>query len=209
MDHLTQCSCADFADALAARTSVPGGGGAAALVGALSAALCSMAGQFTAGKKKYAAYEADIQRMLAEGEVLRKRLLELVDADAEAFEPLSRAYAIPKDDPCRVQIMEQATEAACQAPLEMVSCCARVLLLLEEMLEKGSRLLLSDVGCGAYLCKAAMQSAALSVFVNTSTLQNRQTAARLEREVEEVLHVCLPLADNIAASVTAHIRKEV
>lgn len=208
MKHLTQRSCEDFAAALASKTSVPGGGGAAALVGALSVALCSMVGNFTAEKKKYAAYEADIQRILTESEALRLRLLALVDADAVAFEPLSRAYAIPKDDPSRAQIMEEATLTACQAPLEMVSCCAQVLKLLEELLEKGSRLLLSDVGCGAYLCKAALQSAALSVYVNTGTLQDRDTAARLEQQVEETLRIYLPLADHIAAAVTAQIRKE-
>lgn len=208
MNHLTNLSCTAFAEALAARTSVPGGGGAAALAGALAVALCSMAGNFTAGKKKFAAVEADIRRMLAEGEALREHLLELVDADARAFEPLSRAYSIPKDDPCRAQVMEEAALNACQAPMEMVRCCHKVLLLLEEMLEKGSKLLITDVGCGALLCRAAMESAAMNVFVNTGTLRDRETAAKLEQEVDEILGADLPLADKIAVSVTAYIRKE-
>ena len=91
MNSFSQFSCADFAQALASKTSVPGGGGAAAMAGALSAALCSMAGNFTAGKKKYAAYEADIQRILTEAEALRQCLLTLVDADADGFEPLAKA----------------------------------------------------------------------------------------------------------------------
>ena len=146
MKKLTDLSCTAFAEVLASKAPVPGGGGAAALAGALGVALCSMVGNFTTGKKKYAAYEADVQRMLAAGETLRARLLALVEADAKAFEPLSRAYAIPKDDPARDTVMEEATLNAVQAPVEMVTCCGEALLLLEEMLEKGSRLLLSDVG---------------------------------------------------------------
>lgn len=208
MNHLSDLSCTAFAEALAAKASVPGGGGASALVGALGTALCSMAGNFTIGKKKYEAYEADIQGILAECGVLRCRMLELIDADAAGFAPLSRAYAIPKEDPNRDTVMAQALVTACQAPMEMVQLCGSALLLLEQMLEKGSRLLLADVGCGALLCRAAMESAALSVFVNTGSLKDRELAGRMEQQVENALEQYLPLADRIAASVTAHIRKE-
>ena len=208
MKKLTNLSCTAFAEVLASKAPVPGGGGAAALAGALGVALCSMVGNFTTGKKKYAAYEDDVQRMLAEGEILRARLLELVEADAAAFEPLSRAYAIPKEDPTRDAVLEEAALNACKAPMEMVSCCGEALLLLEEMLEKGSRLLLSDVGCGALLCKAAMESAAMNVFVNTGSLQDRAVAVQMERQVDETLEKYLPMAERIAASVTATLRKE-
>ena len=208
MKKLTDLSCTAFAEVLASKAPVPGGGGAAALAGALGVALCSMVGNFTTGKKKYAAYEDDVQRMLAEGEILRARLLELVEADAAAFEPLSRAYAIPKEDPTRDSVLEEAALNACKAPMEMVSCCGEALLLLEEMLEKGSRLLLSDVGCGALLCKAAMESAAMNVFVNTGSLQDRAVAVQMERQVDETLEKYLPMAERIAASVTATLRKE-
>jgi len=208
MNQLTEYSCTAFGQALASKASVPGGGGAAALAGALGVALCSMVGNFTTGKKKFVAVEDDVQRMLSEGEALRIRLLELVDADALAFEPLSKAYSIPKDDPSRDEIMEEATINACQAPLEMISCCGKAMLLLQEMLEKGSKMLISDVGCGALLCKAAMESAALNVFVNTGTLNDRETAEKMEKQVDEALSTYLPMADKISAAVTAYIRKE-
>lgn len=208
MNLFSHSGCNAFAEALAAKAPVPGGGGASALVGALGIALCSMAGNFTLGKKKYAAQEPDVRRMLADCEALRFRFLELIDADAQGFEPLSNAYAIPKEVPERSARIEEATLLACQAPLEMVACCGKALVLLEEMLEKGSRLLLSDVGCGALLCKAAMESAALNVFVNTATLTDRNTAAALEQQVDEALHTYLPMADRITAAVTAYIRKE-
>ena len=100
-EPLTNLSCTEFAAVLAAKQSVPGGGGAAALVGALGAALCSMVGNFTTGKKTYAAVEDDVQRMLADAEEVRLRLIDLVADDATAFFPLSQAYAIPKEDPSR------------------------------------------------------------------------------------------------------------
>ena len=94
MEYLTQRSCADFTELQAAKTSVPGGG-VAALAGALGAALCAMAGNFTVGKPRYASVEADVRSLLDRTEVLRLRFLELVDEDAAAFAPLARAYAIP------------------------------------------------------------------------------------------------------------------
>ena len=208
MNPVMNLSCTAFADVLAARESVPGGGSAAALAGALGIALCSMVGNFTTGKKKYAHAEADVQRMLKNGEALRRRFLELANQDAEALEPLTRAYGIPKDAPDRNRILEEVTLNACQAPLEMVRCCSEALVLLEEMLEKGSRLLITDVGSGALLCKAAMESAALNVFVNTAGLKGRQTAKQMEQEVDTLLQAARPTADKIVASVAAYIRKE-
>lgn len=206
--QFSELSCTAFADALASKTPAPGGGGSAAMTGALGIALCSMAGHFTVGKKKYAAYEADLQRMLEECDTLRSRLLFLIDADAQGFEPLSRAYALPKDAPDRDAVMKDATISACQAPMEVISCCGRALTLLEEMLEKSSRLLITDVGCGALLCKAAMESAALNVFINTASLTDRETARQMEQQVDKAIQTYLPLADKISAAVTAYIRKE-
>ena len=122
---------------------MPGGGGAAALAGALGIALCSMVGSFTAGKKRYAEVEEDVRRMMGEAEELRSKLVGLIQADAVAFEPLSRAYGIPRDDPARAQELEAATKEACSAPMEMMRACARSVELLEEMGEKGSRMLRS------------------------------------------------------------------
>lgn len=206
MDNMTKISCESFAEALASKASVPGGGGAAAMAGALGIALCSMVGNFTVGKKKYAAVEEDVKVMMGKAEALRLRLLELVQADALAFAPLSKAYAIPKDDPSRDKVMEEATLNACQAPIEMVRCCAQAIGLLEEMLEKGSRMLISDVGCGAVLCRAAMESAAMNVFVNTKTLLDREEARRIEEEVDTLMQTWLPVADTVARKVTAYIR---
>jgi formiminotetrahydrofolate cyclodeaminase len=208
MERLTDRSCTSFAQVLASRESVPGGGGAAALAGALGVALCSMVGNFTVGKKKYADVEEDVKAMLAKGEDLRQRLLDLVDADARAFAPLAKAYAIPKDDPTHDAVLEEATLNACKAPVEMVRCCAQAIELLEEMLAKGSVMLVSDVGCGALLCKAAMESAALNVFINTKSLKDRKTAEQMESEMDGLLAEYLPRAAGVAETVNKRVRGE-
>ena len=205
-EKLTGKSLAAFTEVLAAKKPVPGGGGAAAAAGALGAALCIMVGNYTVGKKKYAAYEADVLRIMDEAERLRVELIRLVDADAEAFTPLSQAYAIPKEDPKRQQVLEEATIGAAKAPAEMARCAARTVDLLEEMLEKGSVMLLSDVGCGAVLCRAALESAAMNVFINTKTMQDRKLADELEQEMDQLLSEYTAKAAKIAEAVSVRIR---
>ena len=200
MERLTDRSCGDFAQVLASKESVPGGGGAAALAGALGVALCQMAGNFTLGKKKYADVQEDIERNLNEAETLRIRLVDLVEEDA-------KAYSIPKDDPNREKILEEATLNACKAPMEMLETLNRAMELLEEMLSIGTKMLVSDVGCGAILCKAAMESAAMNVFINTGSFKDREMANRLETRADELLEVSTRKADRIACEVTRQIRK--
>ena len=195
-----------FVTSLAAKEPVPGGGGAAALVGALGVALCSMVGNYTAGKKTYADVEDDVQRMLGEAECVRRRLIELVQEDADAFVPLSRAYAIPRDDPRRAEVLEECTKMACAAPLEMMRQTGRAIALLEEMGQKGSRMLLSDIGCGALLCRAALEAASLNVFVNTKTLRDRDFARVVEQECDDLLSEYGARAEACAADVRARIR---
>jgi formiminotetrahydrofolate cyclodeaminase len=205
-EALTSKSCEEFARLLAAREPIPGGGGAAALVGALGAALCSMVGNYTSGKKAYAAVEDDVQRLLVQATDVRMRLLQLVEEDAEAFAPLSACYALPKDDPTRPAKIEETTKWACSAPLETMRQVCRAIELLEEMGEKGSRMLLSDVGCGALLCQAALEAASLNVFVNTKSLSDRTFAEMTEAECDEMLAEYLPRAQACAQMVTARLR---
>ena len=205
-ENMIDKSCVDFAAVLASKAPVPGGGGAAALVGALGTALCSMVGNLTVGRKKYAQYEADVKRMLEKGAAVQARLLELVDKDAEAFEPLSRAYSIPKDDPKHDETLEAATKFACVAPVEMMKSCCEAIELLEEMLEKGSVTLVSDVGCGALCCAAALESASMNIFVNTKTLLDRSVAADLDGQADAMLREYLPRARKVADEVNRRLR---
>ena len=207
MDHLTDESVRGFAARLASRAPVPGGGGAAALCGALAAALCAMAGNLTVGKKQYAAHEADLNRMLGDAETLRERFLDLIEADAAAFAPLSKAYSMPKDAPDYAETMTRVTLDACSAPYEMLKCCSALVPLLEEMLETCSRLMISDVGCGAILARAAMESAYLNVCINTRTLPDHAQAQQLEQHSAEMLKAALPRLDALVDAVTQALRR--
>ncbi|MBO7674941.1 MAG: cyclodeaminase/cyclohydrolase family protein [Atopobiaceae bacterium] len=204
---LIQRTCADFAKVLSAKEAVPGGGGVAAYVGALAVALCSMVGNFTTGKKTYALVEGDVRRMLSQAEDVRTRLLELVDEDAAAFVPLSKAYAIPRDEPSRAEVLERATKQACAAPLDMMRLIAKTIELLEEMGQKGSRMLQSDVACGALLAAAALQAASINVYVNTRTLADRVFAQDAEDESDALLAEYVPRAQACADRVIESIRK--
>lgn len=204
---LTEKSCQEFASELASNRPVPGGGGAAAMAGALAAALCSMAGNYTVGKKKYADVEEDVRKMLTECEELRIRLLNLVEADAQAFEPLSKAYSIPKDDPSREAVLEEATKNAVQAPLGIMDACADVIDLLDEMLEKCNHMMISDVACGAVLAGAAMKAASFNVFVNTKSMKDRIKASEYEMTADRLLEDYLPIADVIAEEVNEEFRE--
>lgn len=203
---LPELSLEAFTRGVAARTPTPGGGGALALVGALAASLAMMCGGFTRGKSDDAELEADIERMIAEGERLRGALLALIDADAAAFEPVAAAYEIPRADPTRRARIDAATAGAAEAPLEMIRNLAHTVMLLEEMGKKGSRLLIADVACGAVLAAAALKSASVNVFVNTAALADRAFAFALEAEADDYLAEYVPRAERLAAAITDTIR---
>ena len=205
---MSAMSLDSFAELLAAKESVPGGGGAAAYVGALGVALGSMVANFTVGKKRYAAYEQDILRLIDEAKELRIRLVELIDADAQAFQGVGRAYALKRDDPQREAAISNACLDAAQVPLLIMQACAESLELLEEIYEKGSRLLLSDVGCGALLCGAALRAAALNVFVNTTSAASTKRAQELEQICDELLSVWVVRAKELADRVSSDIRNK-
>ena len=208
MEKMMEKPCTEFLSILASKAAVPGGGGAAALVGAAGVALGNMVGCLTEGKKKYAAVEADIQRLNARAGELRRELEGLVEADAEAFAPLAKAYSIPKDDPARAEIMEKALDAACAVPLEILEKCAEGVALAEEYAAKGSVLAVSDAGCAALFCKAAMQAAGLNVAINTRLMADREKAAALDKKAGALLAEYVPRADAVYTQVNGQLKGE-
>ena len=187
MDMTTK-SCREFVTVLASNEPAPGGGGAAALVGALGTALDNMVGSLTVGKKKYADVQEEILTLKAKCDALQTELLNQVEADEVSFLPLAKAYGIPKDDPNRDKIMEEATIIACSTPMHIMELCCEALDAIKIFAEKGSRLPVSDAGCGAVIVKSALQAASLNVFINTKTLKNREVA-------EEMNTKCLGMLD--------------
>lgn len=190
---------------LASSAPTPGGGGAAALCGALGIALGNMVGSLTLGKKKYADVHEDIAELNAKAEALRAGFVALVDADAEAFAPLSRAYSIPKDDPARDEIMEPALLKAAEAPLEIMRKCAEALELISGYAAKGSALAISDAGCAAALCGAAMEAAALNVKINTKSMKNRADADNINAEMNKLLQKYFALSQEIYNDVSGRL----
>lgn len=202
-----QLSIEKFTKALASGDPTPGGGGASALAGAVGAALGSMVCNLTLGKKKYADVQDDIEKIIQGCEELQKRMVDLIDEDAEAFEPLARAYGMPKDDPAREEVMQRSLLLACAAPLEIMRAAGEAVELHAQLCRKGSSVVLSDVGAGAALCKAALTAASLNVFVNSKSIKDAATAQKLEAEADELLRKYCPAADEILNDVTSRLRQ--
>ena len=200
---MTMDSCRKFVEDLASDAPAPGGGGAAALVGAIGTALGNMVGSLTVGKKKYADVQDEILALKARCDELQKKLLDQVEADEVNFLPLAKAYGIPKDDPNRDKIMEEATIIACSTPMAIMELCCEAIDCVAVFAAKGSRLAVSDAGCGAVCCKAALQAASLNVFINTKTLKNREVAEELNRKANLMLNKYCQLADEIFNEVKA------
>ncbi len=198
----------DFLAELSSNAPVPGGGGASAAVGALGAALGMMVTNLTIGKKRYADYEEDVLACRSELEALRDQLVDLVDGDAAAFEPLSKAYGLPKDDPNRGEIMEAALYEASLVPLQIMETVLSVAQQLETLVEKGSRLAISDVGVGILFAQAAIQGASLNVSINTQLMTDRERAAQLDAKAESIIAEGADLQERIYSGVLAVIRKE-
>ena len=196
-----QASCTEFVTVLASNAPVPGGGGASALVGAIGTALGNMVGSLTVGKKKYADVEEEIIALKAKCDQLQKDLLDQIALDAQGFEPLAKAYGIPKDAPGRDQIMEDATLVACRVPMKIMELCCESLDAIQVFADKGSRLAVSDAGCGAVCVKAALQAASLNVFINTKTLQNRELAEEMNKKCLGMLDKYCAMADEIFETV--------
>ena len=200
---MTMESCRKFVEVLASDAPTPGGGGAAALVGALGTALGNMVGSLTVGKKKYAEVEDEIIALKAKCDALQKELLDQVEADEVGFLPLAKAYGIPKDDPNRDKVMTEATIIACSTPMRIMELCCEAIEAIAVFAAKGSRLAVSDAGCGAVCCKAALQAASLNVFINTKSLKDRVVAEELNDKTNALLNKYCALADEIFNSVKA------
>ena len=200
---MTMESCRKFVEVLASDAPAPGGGGAAALVGAIGTALGNMVGSLTVGKKKYADVEAEIIALQGKCSALQKELLDQVEADEKGFVPLAKAYGIPKDDPARAETLEKATVPACQVPVCIMELCCEAMEAIAVFAAKGSRLAVSDAGCAAVCVKAALQAASLNVFINTKTLKDRALAEEMNARCLGMLETYGAMADGIFETVKA------
>jgi len=198
-----------FLDELASSAATPGGGSAAAILGALGAALVSMVCNLTIGKKNYAEVEGEMREVLADAEALRARLADMVAEDIAAFNGLMAAYGLPKstdeDKAARGAAIQHALTAATEAPLACARACAEVIKLSMRAAELGNRNVISDAGVGALAAQAALRSAALNVDINVPSLQDQAFAKACRDEMDALLASAVPLSEQAIALVKSKL----
>jgi formiminotetrahydrofolate cyclodeaminase len=180
-----------FLDALASGAPAPGGGAAAALLGANGAALVSMVCNLTIGKPKYAAVEPEMQALLAKSEALRRRLLKMIEDDQAVFNTLMNAYGLPKqsdeEKAVRKQAIQAALKRATEVPLACARACAEVVALSREAAEKGNPQVVSDAGVAVAAAEAGLKSAALNVWINVPSIDDQAFGDGARREIERLV----------------------
>lgn len=200
----------DFLEVLSSKEPVPGGGGASAAVGAFGAALGMMVTNLTVGKKKYADVEEEIIGIRGRLKEIRDRLIGLTDQDAKAFEPLSRAYGMPKDtEEERIEkerVMEQALYEASVVPLQIMETVSEAMKELEILEEKGSRIAVSDVGVGILFAQAALEGASLNVFINTRLMKDKGRAQELNRRARSLIEEGSARKERVYGKVLAKLQ---
>ena len=210
MEKIAEKSCIGFVDVLASKAPVPGGGGAAALVGAIGMALGSMVCNLTTGKKKYAQYEEAIQEILVKAGKLQEELLSMIDKDAEGFYPLSKAYGLPtsteEEKQYKAETMEKCLKVACEVPFKIVELCNESIKLHEELVDKGSKLAISDVGCGVQALRGAILSAQLNVIINVGLMKDKEYAKALDEKCEALVKEGVEICDVVYNKVIAAMR---
>ncbi|SRR6056297_505881 len=203
--ELTQKTCKEFAEILASKQAVPGGGGAAALTGALGVALASMVANFSKGKKKFISVEEKHKEILEKGEELRERLLALIDEDAKNFYPLSKAYGIKaitdEEKEAKQETLQSALKVACSAPIKMVEAIYQSILLHEELFDISSKIIISDVGVGAQCLKAALYGAQLNVIINLNAIKDDTYKDEIQEHIDELVNKGSKKADDIYQKV--------
>ncbi len=207
---MTEMRMDEFLNELSSKAAVPGGGGASGYAAALGMALGTMVANLTTGKKKYAEYQEEIEDIIGKSQILTGELAEFMDKDAESFEPLSKAYGLPKDTEEQIQekdrIMEAALLDASKTPLELMEKIYESMLILQRLSVVGSSLAISDVGVGIQMAKAALNGASLNVFINTKLMKNTDVAKDFNARADELLDKGNKLADDVYVAVVGRIR---
>ena len=202
---LSAITCEEFAAKLASKEPVPGGGGVAALVGALGAALGSMVGNYSIGKKKFLGMEEKHQEIIDKSCDLMTKLLSLIDEDAENFEPLSRAYGLPKDTPEEAvekeRVLQECLKVAASGPIKMVEYIYEAIKLQEELVDISTKIIISDVGCGVQFLKAALNSASLNVTVNLNLISDEAYVKEVNDRMAKLVADGSMVCDKVYAKV--------
>ena len=204
MNTIKDQSLQFYLDELASKSATPGGGSAAAVMGAQSAALTSMVCNLTIGKPKYAEVDADMRELLRQSEALREQLTGLIKADIDSFNQLMAAYGLPKtndtEQTARTQAIQQALKAATEVPLQCAAACRTAIELSRIAAQKGSAGVISDAGAAVMSAYGGLKTAALNVYINTGSFNDQVYAqakldelavimAEAETIVDETYHL--------------------
>ena len=191
MTQIKDTAIEPFLDQLASSAATPGGGSAAAIIGAMGAALVSMVCNLTVGKKKYADVEGEMKDVLAKTEALRKRLTGMIQDDVKAFDAVMGAYGMPKETDADKAARDKAIQAALKLATEVPLACARaareVIDLAAIASDKGNLNVISDAGVGVLAGYAALRSAALNVFTNARMITDKTFAEAKLKELNQLL----------------------
>lgn len=202
---LAELKTAEFVDLLASDAPAPGGGSAAALEGALGAALTAMVCGLTVGKKKYAEFEELAQAAQKKALDLKARFVDVMDRDTEAFNVVSAAFGMPKatdeEKAARSAAIQKGLEGCTKTPFEMMELAVETLELTASILGKSNDSAASDLGVSALSLRAAIQGAWLNVLINIGSLKNKELAEDYRVKGEALLAKALPLADQIYETV--------
>lgn len=194
-----------FLDELASKASTPGGGSAAAIMGAMGAALLSMVANFTIGKKNYEAVEGEMWALLDAAESLRARLTDLISADVGAFNNVMAAYGMPRESDAeksaRAAAVQAALKTAADVPLECARLSAEVIRLSSAAAAQGNTNVISDAGVAALAAEAALRSAALNVYVNINAIKDRDFMDDRREQLEQILNATAAATEEVYASV--------
>ena len=202
---LAELKTAEFVDLLASDAPAPGGGSAAALEGALGAALTAMVCGLTVGKKKYAEFQELAESAQAKATDLKARFVDVMDRDTEAFNVVSAAFGMPKatdeEKAARSAAIQKGLEGCTKTPFEMMELAVETLELTASILGKSNDSAASDLGVSALSLRAAIQGAWLNVLINIGSLKNKELAEDYRAKGEALLAKALPLADQIYDTV--------
>lgn len=191
MQNLTELSSKDFLTALASAAPTPGGGGAAAMAGALAAALASMVGNLTVGKERFAAQEAEVKELLEQAEAARAELLQLAEDDAKVFESFMACYKLPKatdaEKAARTQAVRMAAKRAAAVPLAIARKALLTLQLADRLVAVGNPGVITDGACSALLARAALRCADYNVRINLQLTKDAEYNEAVSRELTAML----------------------
>ena len=180
-----------FLDQLASKASTPGGGSAAAVMGAMGAALISMVGNLTVGKKNYEDVNDEMQEFLARSEALRAQLTGMIQADVAVFDKVMAAYGMSRETEdektARSAAIQAALKEATDVPLACAQLCADVIELCRPVAEKGNFNVISDAGVAVLAAHAALRSAALNVYINIGGIRDEAFVQDRRNKLEFVL----------------------